>query len=151
MNQNAGARQKGSSGSPEFARAGPGHGGTIGPMRILRFDMDVARPLTAFGSAGVALNPIARCPGATQIGCMRLAAGGVIGYHQATAPQLFLVVEGAGWVRGAETTRTPIAAGQAAFWDAGEWHESGAGGGMTAIVIEAEGLDAARYLTPAGA
>jgi hypothetical protein len=111
----------------------------------------VGRPLTAFGSADVTLNPIARSATATQVVCMRLAAGGVIGFHQATVTQLFLVVEGAGWARGAEPTRTPIAAGQAAFWDAGEWHESGTEGGMVAVIVEAEGLTPAAYLKPVGA
>lgn len=119
-------------------------------MQIFRFDSAVGRPLTAFGSAAVTLNPIVRCPTATQVGCMRLAAGGVIGYHPAGVPQLFLVVEGAGWVRGAEPTRTPIATGQAAFWDAGEWHESGTEEGMVAVVIEAESLTPAPYLTTVG-
>jgi hypothetical protein len=31
-----------------------------------------------------------------------------------------------------------IHAGQAAFWESGEWHASGSLSGMTSIVIEAE-------------
>jgi hypothetical protein len=82
--------------------------------------------------------------GAVQIGCMHIGAGGVVGYHQATVRQLFLVVAGTGWVRGADETRRPIAAGQAAYRAPGRWHESGSQDGMTAIVIEAATLDAER-------
>lgn len=52
-------------------------------------------------------------------------SGGVVGYHQATVRQPSLVVAGEGWGRGEEAERTPIAAYPAAFWAAGEWHESG--------------------------
>jgi quercetin dioxygenase-like cupin family protein len=75
---------------------------------------------------------------------MHIGAGGIVGYHQATVRQLFLVVAGTGWVRGTDESRQPIAAGQAAYWEAGEWHESGSQDGMTAIVIEATTLDPAR-------
>jgi mannose-6-phosphate isomerase class I len=79
--------------------------------------------------------------GDVSIGCMYLEKDGVVGYHQATVPQLFLVVQGDGWVRGEETSKLPIKVGQAAFWQAGEWHESGTDTGMVAIVIESKVID----------
>jgi hypothetical protein len=48
---------------------------------------------------------IGRVEGEVQIGCMHIGAGGIVGYHQATVRQLFLVVTGTGWVRGADETR----------------------------------------------
>ena len=69
---------------------------------------------------------------------MQIGSNGVIGYHQASFPQLFLVVEGKGWVRGEVEDRIPIERGEAAYWEAGEWHESGSVTGMSAIVIEVE-------------
>ncbi|MBF6591499.1 MAG: cupin [Ktedonobacterales bacterium] len=116
-------------------------------MRLFRFDAGVGRTLDAYGSENLILSPIARPAGITQVGCMYLRPGGVVGYHQATMPQLFLVVAGEGWVRGEAPERTPITAGHLAFWQAGEWHEAGSERGMTAIVLEAETLDPARYLT----
>jgi hypothetical protein len=72
---------------------------------------------------------------------MYVGSKGVIGYHQAVTPQLFLIVEGKGWVRGGSSDeRMPIGMGQAAFWEKGEWHESGTDTGMTAIVMEGETL-----------
>jgi quercetin dioxygenase-like cupin family protein len=78
--------------------------------------------------------------GDISIGCMYLEKDGVVGYHQATVPQLFLVVQGDGWVRGKDKERLPIKAGQAAFWEAGEWHESGTDTGMVVIVVESENI-----------
>jgi quercetin dioxygenase-like cupin family protein len=121
-------------------------------MRVFSFDAKSARPLTEFGSVNASITPIARPGGFVQVGCMRLAAGGVVGMHPATIPQLFLVVAGEGWVRVSAGTgsgeRVPIQAGQAAFWEAGEEHESGteADVGMTAMVVEADQLDPGQYM-----
>jgi hypothetical protein len=115
-------------------------------MRLFRFDAPTGRPITHFGSVGLVMSPIQRGTGQFQIGCMHLDAGGVVGYHQAGEPQLFLVVRGEGWVRGESPERHPIAAGQAAFWETGEWHESGTAVGMDVIVLEAEALDPEQYL-----
>jgi quercetin dioxygenase-like cupin family protein len=120
-------------------------------MKLYRFDTTAARPITQFGSVNAMIAPIQRTPGKVQIGCMHLAPGGVVGSHPAASPQLFLVVSGAGWVRGAEDERRPIAAGQAAFWHEGEGHASGTESGMSAIVIEGEGLDPAQYMSEVSA
>ena len=117
-------------------------------MRILPFDPQVVgRAIDRFESANVLLSPIARFTGPGQIGCFYLGPQGVVGYHQAAIPQLFLVVQGEGWVRGeAPDGAVPISAGQAAFWEAGEWHESRSDTGMLAIVIESEALDPAAIM-----
>ncbi len=81
------------------------------------------------------------------IGCVHIGPSGVVGYHQATVPQLFLVVGGSGWVTSVDRVHHPIAAAQAAFWQEGEWHESGSDDGMMVIVIEAEALDPAQWMT----
>ncbi len=116
-------------------------------MRIFRFNLGVARPIAHFGSVGASIAPIAR-PGAgfVQLGCIYIAAGGNVGRHPAAGPQLFLVVAGEGWVSGTEGVRVPIRAGEAAFWEPGEEHESGSEGGMTAMVLEAEALDPAQFM-----
>jgi len=115
-------------------------------MKFYRFDSAVGRPLVAFGSAGAAIAPILRAAGEVQVGCIHLAPGGGVGHHPAVGPQLFLVVAGAGWVRGEDGERRPIRAGRAAFWRDGEGHESGTDAGMTAIVIEGPDLDPARFM-----
>jgi quercetin dioxygenase-like cupin family protein len=80
---------------------------------------------------------------------MRLAAGGLIGLHQASCPQLLAIVEGEGWFRGKDEPRTYIRAGEAIFWDAGEWHETGSDVGLVALVIESPHLVAGEHLGPA--
>lgn len=118
-------------------------------MRIFRFDAEVAYPITQHDSKNVAMGRGVRFSGhdgQVQVGCFHIAPGGVVGYHQATFKQLLMVVQGSGWVRGAEPERTPISAGQAAFWDTGEWHESGSESGMIAIVVESDALDPAEHM-----
>ena len=115
-------------------------------MKLYRFDRETAHPISQYDSAGVSIGRVGRFEGPLQVGCFHVAAGGVVGFHQATTPQLFLVMDGEGWVRGEEATRTPIAPGQAAFWEAGEWHESGSEQGMLAVVIEGPGLNPERYM-----
>ncbi len=85
-----------------------------------------------------------------QLGCIYIAAGGNLGRHPASSPQLFLVVAGEGWVSGADGVRMPIRAGEAAFWEPGEGHESGSERGMTVMVLEAETLDPAQFMPEGG-
>ena len=110
-------------------------------MRILHLATDAgARPITNFGSEGLAILPVVRGQGAFQIGCMRLVAGGYVGRHAAVGPQLFVVVQGDGWVEGGDSARQPITAGEAALWEDGEQHSAGTDTGMLALVIEGEAI-----------
>ena len=84
----------------------------------------------------------------TNIKCAYLNSGGVIGYHQTVGPQLFLVVQGEGWVRGESPERYSIQAGRAAYWEAGEWHEAQTEAGMIAILIECENIDPTILMPP---
>ena len=113
-------------------------------MKVFRFDAEVGRRVEQFGSTQVILARAARLSGQAQVSCMYIGPGGMVGYHLATTPQLFLVVQGEGWVRGESTERVPIHPGEAAFWDAGEGHASGSAFGMTAIVVESEGINLAQ-------
>lgn len=119
-------------------------------MRRYRFTADAGRTITAFGSHGLTLTRILHAAGPTVTSAMWLAPGGSVGRHPASDGQLFLVVQGAGWVEGGDGARQPIAAGEAALWDDGEEHASGTEGGMTALVIEGDALTAAwlRTLPP---
>ncbi len=115
-------------------------------MKRFRFDPAVGVPITQFDSRNVVIARGVRTTTFTQVGVMHLSAGGVIGCHQATLPQLFMVVAGAGWVRGASDARVPITVGQAAFWTKGERHESGTDSGMSAVVVESETLDPSVFM-----
>ena len=80
-------------------------------------------------------------PGAIRAAIFRIEAGGAIARHPATVPQILAVLEGAGHVSGADGEFAPIAAGEAVFWEAGEDHETVSDGGLTALVLEGEGLE----------
>jgi quercetin dioxygenase-like cupin family protein len=122
-------------------------------MKIFSFDASLATPITAFGSQNVVIKRILLATAETRIDCMVLTPNGTVGYHQAVGDQLFLVVQGQGYARSGEageageSAAIPITAGQAAFWKAGEWHETTSAAGLTAIVIEAEAIDPARFMT----
>lgn len=118
-------------------------------IKLYRFDESAARPIDAYGSQGLLLARIVRSTGPVQIGCMHLRADGAVGYHQATVPQLFLVVHGSGWVQGEGKEPVGIEAGQAAFWAAGEFHGAGTPEGMVALVIEGETIDASIFMPEA--
>lgn len=110
-------------------------------MRLYRFDMEAGRAISQFGSVGLTITPVARMAGDGQAVAMWIAPGGHVGAHDAAGPQLFLVVHGSGWVEDASGARTPIRAGQAAYWEDGERHAAGSDSGMGALVIEALTLD----------
>ena len=115
-------------------------------MQLFRFDPNVGRNIDAYGSRQAMLSPIGQVDGKITVVCFYLQAGGVIGYHPAAMPQLFMVVQGEGEVRGEEEQWVAIQAGQAAFWQAGEGHETTTENGLVAIVIEGEGLEPGRWM-----
>jgi quercetin dioxygenase-like cupin family protein len=73
---------------------------------------------------------------------IEIGPGGLVGRHPAVVAQLFVVVRGTGWVSGSDGLRIQISAGEAVLWEPGEEHESGSDEGMTALVVEAEQIDA---------
>jgi len=117
-------------------------------MKIFRFGSEVGKGIDHYGSSGFVVSRVVHLSDEAVVNCAYLDAKGVIGYHQATVPQLFLVVRGDGWVRGESAGKTPVKAGQAAHWEKGEWHESGTETGMTAIIIEGSGFDPAKLMPP---
>jgi quercetin dioxygenase-like cupin family protein len=88
---------------------------------------------------GVTIAPLSS-PGAVQAAIFRLAPGGRIARHPATVPQILAVLEGDGLVSGGDGAFQPIAAGEAVFWSAGEEHETVSDRGLTALIVEGEGL-----------
>lgn len=109
-------------------------------MKLFNFGSEVGKAITPFGSKNIIFKRLINHPANLDVVCMYFDPDGLIGFHPTVDDQLFLVVQGEGWVRGEEAERTAITAGQAAFWTAGDWHESGSDEGMTVIIIEGEGL-----------
>ncbi len=109
-------------------------------MIMYWFDPQEGRKIRNYGSTNVKISRTIRLTADAHISFLHLGANGVLGYHQAAAPQLCWLVQGEGWVRSESDQRTPIVMGQAAFWEKNEWHESGTDTGMTVVVIESESL-----------
>ena len=99
-----------------------------------------SRAVTQFDSLNANWTAVARSDGACHLGRMRIGARGVVGMHPTRLDQLFIVVNGHGWVRTADGPRRGVSAGHAVLWRAGEEHESGTDSGMTAIVAQASQL-----------
>jgi quercetin dioxygenase-like cupin family protein len=118
-------------------------------MKIFRFDSEVGKSIDIFGSQGFVISKLVHLSDEADIKNAYLSPYSIIGYHQTTEDQLFAVVHGEGWVRGeALESRCSIKAGQAAFWQAGEWHESGSETGMTVILIEGKDIDPTKTMPP---
>jgi quercetin dioxygenase-like cupin family protein len=76
-----------------------------------------------------------------QAAVFRVAPGGRIARHPATYPQILAVLDGSGNVSGPSGVDEPIEAGEAIFWQAGEEHETKTADGLTALIIEGDGLE----------
>jgi len=127
-------------------------------MRLFSFEPNRGKPLTQWvdtkgvshrvdpKTSKVVIAPVFSSEVASRFACFHIGEGGFIPRHPATGPQLFAVLEGSGWVSGDDGRKVPIRAGQAAYWEPGESHESGTDGGMRAIVVECESFDPARFM-----
>lgn len=108
-------------------------------MDFYRFTKEEGKKVTKFNSDFI-MSRIVTTDRPAQIGFMELEENGIIGFHQAVVPQLLLIINGEGWVRGKEATKFLVKAGDVVFWEKGEWHETTTEKGLTAFVIESEEL-----------
>lgn len=109
-------------------------------MKIYRLKPEDRRTITAYGSEGAEITPILRSATACHVAQLKLSAGGSVGLHPAVGEQVFLVLEGEGWVEGETGERVAVRSGEAAYWTNGENHQSGSNKGLTALLIEGEEL-----------
>lgn len=108
-------------------------------MELFKFDKSNGKQISKFNSDFI-MSRITQTTKAAHIGCIHLEENGVVGYHQAVSPQLLLIVSGEGFVRGEQEEHFKVEAGDAIFWNKGEWHETKTDTGLMAIVIESEEL-----------
>lgn len=113
-------------------------------MKIVDFSPWRAEPITRFASAAASSLALADGSGEAHVYCVRFGPGGRIGEHPTGFGQLFLVVEGRGWVQGGDGARVELAAGQGAWLARGELHAKGSDQGMTAIMIQVRDLEPRR-------
>ena len=62
-------------------------------MKIFRFDSQVGKNIDRYNSSGFVLARVLHLFDEAAVNCAYLSSGDLIGYHQATIPQFFLVVQ----------------------------------------------------------
>lgn len=121
-------------------------------MKLYRFDQEVGKSITKFNSKNVAISPLTTLVqekiDIMHIACMHLDKDGLLGGHEAVVPQMFIVIEGEGIVKGEDREPHRIQQGELAMWEAGEWHETSTAEGLTAIVVESDKLKPFKQLQP---
>ena len=90
-----------------------------------------------FGSRQVRLWQAGVLDGAetTRVHVARYEIGSLLGRHPTKLWQLFMVIEGSGWVTGEDGVRHPISSGEVVLWRPGEEHESGSDTGMSVLIL----------------
>ena len=109
-------------------------------MQIIEFSRSRARPIELFGSISASSVRLADGSGEVHVYCVYFGPGGSIGEHPTGFGQLFLVMDGSGWVTGADGSRVTLSAGQGAFFENGERHSKGSDHGMTALMVQVSTL-----------
>ena len=102
-------------------------------MQLFEMNLNNARPIADYGAIGVSAAGLLELSNDVAVNILRFSPRSVLPEHQAGRPQLFLVLQGDGWVSGADGTRSNIRAGQAVHWAAGELHGSGTESGMLCV------------------
>jgi quercetin dioxygenase-like cupin family protein len=113
-------------------------------VQRFRFDSSVAFAPREELLDRVTVAPLSRSISAGapfQAAVFRVAPGGRLARHPASYPQILAVLDGSGAVSGRSGVDEPIAAGEAVFWQAGEEHETKSEAGLTALIIEGDGLE----------
>jgi quercetin dioxygenase-like cupin family protein len=107
-------------------------------MKFLKVIKDVKQPIERYDSKFAFYSRIARSAKSTSIGYMCIEPNGIVGLHEAPIPQLFLVVQGEGWVRVQNGSKVLVKMGEGVFFDRGELHESGTETGMISIILQSD-------------
>ena len=109
-------------------------------MKFYHFATNKGDHITHFQS-NFFINKVLRLNTESQIVLMTLEEEGIIGYHQAVVPQLLVVLEGEGYVRGNSNDYTLLKKGEAVLWEKDEWHETKTKTGLIALVIESKEIN----------
>lgn len=105
-------------------------------IRTFSFDADRGLPIARFASVGASSVELAHGRGEAHANAIHFEPGGSIGPHPAGFDQLFLVVQGSGWVAGADGVRIAVEQARGAFIPNCEVHSKGSEGGMIAVMIQ---------------
>lgn len=110
-------------------------------MELFKFGKEISQVVNNYNSVSAFYSKITKTVEPTNIGLIHIEKGGVLGYHEAPVPQLFILVKGEGWIEGEDKKRIILKSGEGVFWGKGEYHSSGSESGLTALVIQSEKLE----------
>lgn len=105
-------------------------------MRVIEFSRSRAQPIDLYNSVSASSVRLGDGAGEAHVHCLYFEPGGSIGEHPTGFGQLFLVMNGSGWVAGADGARVNVSAGQGAFFERGESHSKGSESGMTVLMVQ---------------
>jgi quercetin dioxygenase-like cupin family protein len=106
-------------------------------IRIVDFTHQHARAIEQFAASGASSVDLAHGTGESHAYAIYFVPGGAIGPHPAGFDQLFLVVQGSGWVAGEDGIRLRVGTNCGAFVPKGEVHSKGSETGMLALMVQA--------------
>jgi len=115
-------------------------------MRIFRIESGNMHEIRDHDSTNVFLSSVVDVDRSAAIHWMQFDPRGSIGGHSLTNPQIYLIVEGEGWVKSTDLEPIPVMMGDGVFWDTGEWQEAGSESGMMVILIESKLPDPAAFV-----
>lgn len=115
-------------------------------MKMFRFDLEAGKGEGQFGSVKAIIARAVQLDNEAKVNAVYLHPDKSVIDPQALTQQLFLVVEGEGWVKGKSDNELAIRQGQAIFWEIAESHELGTETGMTAVIIECVNVDSAELM-----
>jgi quercetin dioxygenase-like cupin family protein len=110
-------------------------------MRLITINPASGKQIREYESQDVVIQRLAHLNQEAHLQWISIQPGGRIGRHPAASDQLFLVVQGEGWVEGDDQQPERIFSGQAALWRVGELHQVFSEFGMVVIVVESSSLE----------
>ncbi|MBC8145323.1 MAG: AraC family ligand binding domain-containing protein [bacterium] len=105
-------------------------------MKVIDVSPSDTEHIDAYASSGAHSMKLADGFGESHVYYLHFESNSIIGEHEAGFGQLFVVIEGSGWVAGADGARIPIQTGQTAVIERGEMHSKGSDPGMTVVMIQ---------------
>lgn len=84
-------------------------------MKIYKFNKEDGKKVQKYNSNLATYLKFIQTNEVANIGCMYIDPQGILGHHEAPIAQLFVVVQGEGWVTGEDKKRINIKVGEANF------------------------------------
>lgn len=104
-------------------------------MKIYYFDPKLGKEDGPFGNVKAIIARVLQLDNRAEINAVYIHPGEQLSVQQVMSQQMFLLVDGEGWVKNESGEKKTVTQGQAIFWGESELPESGTESGMTAVII----------------